>query len=278
MLEPGHPKIPVKRQAQLLGVYRTSAYRQQSNPRQESEENIQIMHEIDKLYTKFPFFGYRRMTHMLREMGWPVNRKRVRGLMQLMGIQAIYPGPNLSKRFHAEYVRPYLLHGLPIDHINQVWGVDITYCRMGPGFMYLFVIIDWYSRKIIDYELSSTLEKGFVLACLRRAFRHGQPEIINSDQGSHFTNADYLNLMAKHQIQVSMDGKGRARDNSRTERFFRSLKYECIYINEYENPRALRKGIAKYMTFYHTVRPHQSLDYATPDEVYGRTASYEAAS
>jgi len=135
MLEPGHSGITVKRQAQLLSVYRTSAYRQ-PKPRQECDENIRIMHEIDKLYTRHPFFGYRRMTSKLREKGWPVNRKRIRRLMQIMGIQAIYPGPNLSKRYHAEYVRPYLLNGLKIDHTHQVWGCDITYCRMGPGFMY----------------------------------------------------------------------------------------------------------------------------------------------
>src|SRR5690606_36187497 len=163
-----------------------------------------------------------------------INRKRVRRLMQLMGLEAIYPKPNLSKRLHAKYRHPYLLRGLTIDRPNQVWGIDITYIRMGKGFMYLFNIIDWYSRKVIDYELSSTLEKGFVLKCLRRAFSRCKPEIMNSDQGSHFTNSDYLELLEKQGIKVSMDGKGRATDNSRTERFFRSLKYECIYINEFE--------------------------------------------
>lgn len=277
MLERDHPTITVKRQAELLSVHRSSAYRQPKS-RQESEENIQIMHAMDALYTKHPYYGYRRMTHQLQEMGWSVNRKRARRLMKIMDIHAIYPGPNLSKRYHAEYVRPYLLRGLAIERTNQVWGVDITYLRMGPGFMYLFIIIDWYSRKIVDYELSSTLEKGFVMTCLKRAFRHGHPEIINSDQGSHFTNADYLNLMEEYHIKVSMDGKGRARDNSRTERFFRSLKYEKIYLNEYENPRALRKGITEYMTFYHTDRPHQSMGYATPDEVYAGTVILKAAS
>jgi putative transposase len=193
MLELNHPEISVKRQAQLLGVCRTSAYRQ-PKIKQENEENIQLMHAIDQLYTQHPFFGYRRMTRKLREKGWPVNRKRVRRLMRIMDIHVIYPGPNLSKRFHAQYIRLYLLRGLSIERVNQVWGIDITYCRMGSGFMYLFIVIDWASRKIIDYELSSTLEKEFVMGCLKRAFRKGKPEIINSDQGSHFTNADYLNL------------------------------------------------------------------------------------
>jgi putative transposase len=267
MMERSHPTIPVKRQAALLSVNRTSVYRM-SKESGESAENIQIMHEIDAIYTDKPFFGYRRMTVKLREKGFNVNRKRVRRLMRLMGIHGIYPQPNLSKRLHAKYVRPYLLRRLDINRPNQVWGVDITYIRMGKGFMYLFIIIDWFSRKVIDYELSSTLEKGFVMTCLKRAFRRSKPEIINSDQGSHFTNADYMNLLTEHEIQVSMDGKGRATDNSRTERFFRALKYECIYLNEFENPRELRKGIAQYVNFYNADRPHQSLDYATPDKIY----------
>lgn len=267
MIERDHPTISIKRQAFLLGVNRTSVYREPSEP-QESPENIQIMHEIDVIYTDKPFFGYRRITAILREKGFNVNRKRVRRLMRLMGIHGIYPQPNLSKRLHAKYVQPYLLRGLDINHPNHVWGVDITYLRMGKGFMYLFLIIDWFSRKVVDYELSSTLEKGFVMTCLKRAFGHCKPKIINSDQGSHFTNADYLKLLAEHDIQVSMDGKGRATDNSRTERFFRALKYECIYLNEFGNPRELRKGITQYIKFYNTERPHQSLDYATPDKVY----------
>ncbi|MDE8565787.1 IS3 family transposase [Anoxybacillus rupiensis] len=271
MVERDHPKISIKRQAELLSIHRTNVYRQRE-PRQETPENVQLMHEIDKLYTKHPFFGYRRMSSKLQEQGWRVNRKRVQRLMRVMGIEVIYPSPNLSKRYHAQYIRPYLLRGLKIDRPNQVWGIDITYLRMGKGFMYLFVIIDWYSRKIIDYELSSTLEKAFVLTCLKRALGRCQPEIMNSDQGSHFTNQDYLDLLIKHNVNVSMDGKGRARDNSRTERFFRSLKYEEIYLNEYENPRALRKAITAYLRFYHTERPHQALGYAKPADVYARTA------
>ncbi len=206
------------RQADLLSVNRTSVYRPMSE-KQTSAENIQIMHRIDEIYMKHPYYGYRWMTTTLREQGFDVNLKRVRRLMRLMGLEAIYPKPNLSKRLHARYCRPYLylLRGLTIDRPNQVWGIDITYLRMGKGFMYLFNIIDWYSRKVIDYELSNTLEKGFVLKCLRRAFRSCRPEIMNSDQGSHFTNADYLELLEKENIKVSMDGKGRATDNSRTE-------------------------------------------------------------
>jgi putative transposase len=267
MIERDHPSINIKRQADLLSVNRTSVYRPLSE-KQPSAENIQIMHRIDEIYMKHPYYGYRRMTTTLREQSFDVNRKRVRRLMRLMGLEAIYPKPNLSKRLHAKYCRPYLLRGLTIERPNQVWGIDITYLRMGKGFMYLFNIIDWYSRKVIDYELSNTLEKGFVLKCLRRAFRSCRPEIINSDQGSHFTNADYLELLDKEDVKVSMDGKGRATDNSRTERYFRSLKYECIFLNEFDNPRALRKGIDRYVQFYNQERPHQSLNYAKPEQFY----------
>ncbi|MCZ8521865.1 MULTISPECIES: IS3 family transposase [Paenibacillus] len=267
MVERDCSEITIKRQADLLSVNRTSVYRSGKEQR-ESEENVQLMHRIDELYMKHPYFGYRRMTNVLRDQGFEINRKRIRRLMQLMGLEAIYPKPNLSKRLHAKYTRPYLLRGLTIDRPNHVWGIDITYIRMGKGFMYLFTIIDWYSRKVIDYELSSTLEKGFVMTCLKRAFKRCKPEIMNSDQGSHFTNADYLELLEKEEVKVSMDGKGRATDNSRTERYFRSLKYECIFLNEFENPRALRKGIARYVQFYNEERPHQSLNGAKPDQHY----------
>lgn len=270
MVERDHAEITVKRQTDLLSVNRTSVYRPDKE-HHESEKNVQVMHRIDEIYTKHPYFGYRRMTWFLQGQGFEINRKRVRRLMRLMGLEAIYPKPNLSKRLHATYTRPYLLRGVTIDRPNQVWGIDITYLRMGKGFMYLFNIIDWYSRKIIDYELSSTLEKGFVLRCLTRAFSRCKPEIMNSDQGSHFTNSDYLELLEKAGVKVSMDGKGRATDNSRTERYFRSLKYECIFLNEYEDPRALRKGIAQYVQFYNKERPHKSLDGAKPDQFYAHS-------
>lgn len=276
MVEQDNPEITVKRQAELLCVNRTSVYRPAREQR-EGEENVLLMHRIDEIYMKHPFYGYRRMTRILRDQGDEVNRKRVRRLMRIMGLEAVYPKPNLSKRLHATYTRPYLLRGLQIARPNQVWGIDITYLRMGKGFMYLFLVIDWYSRKVIDYELSSTLEKGFVLRCLKRAFSRCKPEIMNSDQGSHFTNATYLELLEKEGVKVSMDGKGRATDNSRTERFFRSLKYECIYINEFEDPRALRQGIARYVQFYNEERPHQSLGEARPVQFYAHEIKQNAS-
>jgi putative transposase len=276
MVERDHPDINIKRQAALLSVNRTSVYRPvcEKNP---SETNVQLMHRIDEIYMKHPYYGYRRMTRALKNQGYLVNRKRVRRLMQFMGLEAVYPKPNLSKRLHAKYCRPYLLRGLAIERPNQVWGIDITYIRMGKGFMYLFNIIDWYSRKVIDYELSSTLEKGFVLTCLKRAFRRCKPEIMNSDQGSHFTNASYLELLEKENVKVSMDGKGRVTDNSRTERYFRALKYECIFLNEFETPRDLRKGITDYVKFYNSERPHQALNEVSPDSVYPQFLSMKVS-
>lgn len=234
------------------------------------------MHKIDEIHTTHPSFGYRKITDILRKEDL-INHKRVQRLMKLMEIITIYPKPNLSKRYHSQYVKPYLLRNLKIVRSNQVWGVDISYVKMEKGFMYLFIIIDWYSRYIVDYELSSTLDKGFVMACLKRAFRRCKPEIMNSDQGSHFTNPDYIKLLEDNEIRISMDGKGQALDNVRTERFFRSIKYDDIYINEYRTPRELRKGINTYMVMYNTYRPHDSLGGDVPSNIYHGESSEEIA-
>ncbi|MBM7560856.1 putative transposase [Fusibacter tunisiensis] len=227
------------------------------------------MRLIDEIHTDEPTYGYRTITTILnRNPNIHINKKRVRRIMKDMGIYAIYPKPNLSKRYHQQYVRPYLLRKLPITRPNQVWGVDITYIRLNKGFLYLFVIIDWYSRYIVDYELSSTLDKSFVLACLKRAISNGKPEIINSDQGGHFTNPDYINLLESNEIKVSMDGKGQCLDNVRTERFFRTLKYDRIYINEYETPREIRAMLNEYILKYNDYRPHSSLGGNTPSDFY----------
>lgn len=267
MAEPGNQRLTLSSQAELLSVNRTSLYR---NPavREWSELDLSDMRLIDEIYTASPFFGYRKIAENMREKGRNINRKRVRRLMRIMGLQGICPGPNLSKRLHAKYLHPYLLRGLKITHPDQVWAVDITYIRMSQGFMYLFVIIDLYSRYIVDYELSTTLDKQFVLSCLKRAFRNSKPEIINSDQGGHFTNAEYIELLQSEGIKISMDGKGRALDNIFVERFFRTLKYEDIYINEYVSPRALRKGLQAYIEFYNCERQHQSLGYVRPIDYY----------
>ena len=241
-VEIDNTNITVKRQAELLENNRTSVYRKPAKPTV-SERDLWIMRRIDEIHTAEPTWGYRTITRILQHEDIIINRKKVRRLMRDMGIYAIYPKPNLSKRYHAQYVRPYLLRNLEITRPNQVWGVDITYIRMKKGFMYLFVIIDWYSRYIVDYELSSTLDKSFVLGCLKRALAIQKPEIINSDQGSHFTNPDYIKLLDEAGVRISMDGKGQCLDNARTERFFRTLKYDRIYINEYETPRELRASL-----------------------------------
>ena len=261
--------ISIKRQAELLSVNRTSLYRDPPKNKSVSDDDLKIMNKIDELHTNHPTWGYRMLTKVIcRELKVNVNRKKVRRLMRVMGVYTIYPKPNLSKRYHAEYKRPYLLRNLNITCPDQVWGVDITYIRMERGFMYLFVIIDWYSRCIVDYELSPTLEKTFVIDCLKRALSSKKPEIINSDQGSHFTNPDYIQLLEEADVKISMDGKGQALDNVRTERFFRTLKYDLIYIHEFSNPRELRGALRKYITHYNNFRPHSSIDYLCPAEVY----------
>jgi len=267
-VEISNGNINVKRQAELLCINRTSVYRK-PGIRTVSDQELLIMRWIDELHTAEPTWGYRMITDVLRrDHDLRINRKKVRRLMRNMGIYAIYPKPNLSKRYHAQYIRPYLLRNMPITRPNQVWGVDITYIRMNKGFMYLFIIIDWYSRYIVDYELSSTLEKDFVMTCLKRAMQVQKPEIINSDQGGHFTNPEYIELLDGAGIKISMDGKGQCLDNAITERFFRSLKYDRIYINEYDTPRQLRAMINAYIKRYNTYRPHSSIGKNVPIGYY----------
>lgn len=279
LVEVDNKAISIKRQCQLLQVNRSSVYRLHANGREgaeerylshgESQENLELMRRLDELHLEHPSWGYRKMTDYVRNTEHQqVNCKRVRRLMCRMGLETLYPKPNLSKLFHAQYVRPYLLRGLEIDHADQVWGIDITYLPLRSGFLYLFIVIDWYSRYIVDYEISFSLEKEFVILCLSRALETRNPEIINSDQGSHFTNADYLNLLREHGVKVSMDGKGRCRDNIRTERFFRSLKYEDVYIKEYDGAAELRSGVHAYIKDYCVKRPHHSLGGRTPAEFY----------
>ena len=253
----------------MLGINRSSIYRDPPKVKTISDEDLLIMRRIDEIHTTHPTWGYRTITKIIRrDDEILVNRKKVRRMMRIMGIYTIYPKPNLSKRYHAQYIRPYLLRNLNIVRPDQVWGVDITYIRMQKGFMYLFIIIDWYSRRIVDFELSNTLEKSFVMGCLKRALNQRKPEIINSDQGGHFTNPDYIELLEEAGVKISMDGKGQALDNVRTERFFRTLKYDLIYINEFETPRELRKAINSYIHEYNTYRPHSSIADLCPDQVY----------
>lgn len=264
-----HKALSLAKQAGLLEIGRTSIYKRPTKGI--SDDTIALMHKIDHIHTDEPTWGCRTITSYLHNTyGIVVNRKRVRRLMRQMGIYAIYPKPNLSKLYHAQYVRPYLLRNMEIVRPDQVWGVDITYIPLGRSFVYLFVIIDWYSRYIVDWELSSTLDKGFVLTCMRRALGKSRPQIINSDQGGHFTNPDYVSLIEGSGVRISMDGKGQCLDNARTERFFRTLKYDRVYINEYTTPRDIRQMLNAYIPHYNTVRPHTSADGLPPATRYMR--------
>lgn len=226
------------------------------------------MHKIDELYTDFPFFGSRRMTAALRRLGYQINRKRIRRLMAQMGLVAIYPKPNTSQSHPEHKVYPYLLKNIEIVQPNQVWSTDITYVRLAQGFAYLVAVIDWYSRKVLDWRLSNTMDTGFCLDCLNAALQQGQPLIFNTDQGSQFTSREFTERLAGAGIQISMDGRGRALDNIFVERLWRSVKYENIYVKGYETMPEARAGLTEYFRFYNETRPHQSLNYATPHEVH----------
>lgn len=277
MIERDNKKLSISKQAKLLSLNRTSLY---YKPVPVNDEELQIKRLIDEIYTKHPEYGYRRMTTILnRDYGVVINRKRTRRYMREMGIHGFCPGPNLSKHLHSKYVYPYLLRGLNIDRPNQVWSIDITYCRMKHGFMYMTAIIDWYSRYIVGFSLSNTLDKTSVVETIKKAIKkHGTPEIMNSDQGSQFTSDEYINILKSNSIKISMDGKHRALDNQRIERFFRSYKWEKLYLEEYENGHQLYKITQEYIEYYNNVRPHQSLDDQTPAQVYyGRNYNLSTA-
>lgn len=258
--------LSIAKQCELLGLSRSNYYYQ---PCGESTENLALMFEIDKLYTKYPFYGARRLAINLNIDYQPVNLKRVRRLMKLMGIEAIYPKPNLSKPDSEHKIYPYLLKGKKIERVNQVWSTDITYVPMEKGFLYLCAIVDWYSRYIISWELSNTLTTDFCLKALNDALKSGQkPEIFNTDQGSQFTANDFTKTLIEKEILVSMDSKGRALDNIFIERFWRTIKYEHIYINEYKDGKQLLEGLIAYIQFYNNERKHQSLLYLTPNQVF----------
>lgn len=267
MIEKENKRLSISKQAELLTLNRTSLY---YIPVPISEEELYIKRKIDELYTKHPDLGYRRMTVFLnRDFRIKMNRKRTRRYMREMGLHGFCPGPNLSKRLHGKYLYPYLLRGLNINHPNQVWSVDITYCRMRHGFMYMVAIIDWYSRYIVGYSLSNSLETGFIIETIKKAIkRYGTPEIINSDQGAQFTSEKYINLLKENSIKISMDGKGRALDNQRIERFFRSYKWEKLYLEEYDTGHQLKQISKDYVEYYNNVRPHESLGYKTPADIY----------
>lgn len=253
------------RQCQLLGLSRSGFYYQ---PKGESELNLQLMRLIDQEYTAHPFLGYRKMVRFLRALGYPINQKRVARLMQVMGLAAMVPGPNTSRPSPQNSVYPYRLRGVKIAQVDQVWSCDITYLPMPKGFVYLFAVIDWFSRFVLAWEISTTLDTPFCLEGLDQALQKATPQIFNTDQGSQFTSADFTGRLHQAGITISMDGRGRALDNIFVERLWRTVKYEDIYLRGYQTPREVIAGLADYFCYYNHERPHQALDYRTPAQVY----------
>ena len=264
-MEREHPEISVRRQCELLGIHRSGLYYE---PVGESAENLLLMRLLDEQYTRTPFYGSRRMTEWLATQSHVVNRKRVSRLMELLGIEAVYPKPKLSQPGEGHRIYPYLLRNVTVEPVNQVWSTDITYIRMAQGFLYLVAVMDWFSRYVLSWSLSLTMEVDFCIEALQRALRRGQPEIFNSDQGSQFTSEKFTGVMAERQVAISMDGRGRCMDNIFVERLWRSLKYEEVYLKDYASVAEARAGIDRYFQFYNHQRLHQSLDYRTPAGVY----------
>jgi len=270
MIDPTHPVLSIARQCELIQLSRASYYRAtDSGPIVESPENLELMRLIDEEYTRHPFFGSRQLRNYLRRKELKVNRKRVQRLMRLMGIMSVAPKPNTSKKGKAHKIHPYLLRNLLIYRSNQVWCTDITYIRMHGGFVYLVAIMDWYSRKVLSWEVSNTMDDSFCVSALERAIRrYGAPQIFNTDQGSQFTGKDFIDVLKDNAIDISMDGKGRWVDNVFIERLWRSVKYECVYLKEYLTVLALRHGLSEYFRFYNDERSHESLGRCTPSEFY----------
>ena len=270
MIESGHPQFSIRRQCELLGLNRSSFYYEAAT---ETIENLRLMRRIDEQYLKTPFFGSRRMAAWLAREGKEVNRKRVKRLMGLMGLEAIHPGPRTTVRDPDHKVYPYLLRGVRVERRDQVWSSDITYIPMHQGFMYLTAVIDWHSRYVLSWSLSNSLDGRSCLETLEEALRGGKPEIFNTDQGVQYTARSFTGRLESAGVAVSMDGRGRALDNVFVERLWRSLKYEEVYLKDYRSVAELVSGLTNWFRFYNHERPHQSLKYRTPAEVYQEAES-----
>jgi putative transposase len=265
MLEKDHPELSLKVQAELLGISYASLFYQPVPP---SARELAIKRRIDEIYTAYPFYGSRKIAVTLRpEFG--VSRPTVQAYMREMGIFALVPGPNTSKPAPQHPIYPYLLRNVTAQHPNHIWGIDITYIRLAHGWLYLTAVLDWYSRYVVSWALSQTLEMDFVLTAVDNALMQAKPEIWNSDQGSHFTSPKYLERLQREEIQISMDGRGRAMDNIFTERLWRTLKYEEVFLHDYASPKEAYHQLAQYFRFYNFDRPHQALEYLTPAHCYG---------
>jgi len=267
-IEPEHDQLSISRQCQLVEMSRSAYY---YKPKGESPVNLDIMFEIDKQYIETPFYGVEKMCEHLRSLKYNVNPKRVRRLMRLMGLEAIYCKPRLSipDKEHKKY--PYLLRGVTINRIDQVWSTDITFIPMKNGFMYLTAVIDWHSRYVLSWRLSNSLDVSFCMDALEESFGFGKPEIFNTDQGSQFTSKEFTGMLESKEISISMDGRGRALDNVFVERLWRTVKYEYVFLHSQETVKELHDGLKEYFEFYNNRRLHQGLDYRTPAEVYKNT-------
>ena len=265
MIDRDHDQLSLVRQCTLLEVSRASVYYRPAPPR---AEDLELMALMDRQYLKTPFYGSRKMRVWLQGQGYQVNRKKVRRLMRLMGLEAIYRRPNTSKPAPGHRIYPYLLKGVKVNRVDQVWAADITYIPMAQGFLYLVAIMDWHSRQVLAWKLSNTLDTDFCVAALEEALGKRQPEIFNTDQGAQFTSVAFTALLQEQGIQVSRDGKGRYLDNIFVERLWRSIKYEEVYLKAYQTVLEARAGINAYLEFYNRQRPHQALGYRTPAEVY----------
>ena len=260
--------MPVVRQCELAGVSRATVYAQRV-PASAKEQDLELLRLIDEQYTRRPFYGSRKMVTYLKVQDHRVNRKRVQRLMRILGLAGMAPGPNTSQPHPQHKVYPYLLRGVVVSRPNQVWSTDITYIRLAHGFAYLVAVIDWYSRKVLSWRISNTLDTMFCADCLEEALQqYGSPEIFNTDQGCQFTSESFTGVLKANNIAISMDGRGRALDNIFVERLWRSVKYEDVYLKGYANPMELMIGLTEYFVFYNDERPHQSLGNRTPSEVY----------
>jgi putative transposase len=266
LIDEDHPELSVRRQCELVGLNRSTLYYE---PTPETPGNLALMRLIDQEYTAHPFLGSRKIVRWLAGRGHEVNRKRVQRLMRVMGLEAIYPKPKLSLAGRGHKVYPYLLRDVTVGRVNQVWSADITYLPLPSGFMYLAATIDWFSRYVVAWRLSNTLDGSFCQDMLEEALGRGTPEVFNTDQGVQFTAGVWTSRLESAGVAVSMDGRGRCLDNVFVERLWRSVKYEDVYLKGYERVPELQGGLRAYFGFYNTERPHQSLDYRTPAEVYG---------
>jgi len=269
LIDPEDGAFSLRRQCRLLGVARSGLY---YRPVGESAENLELMRRLDEQYTATPYYGVRRMTACLRRRGWEVNEKRVRRLLRLMGLEAIYPKPKLSQPGQGSVIYPYLLRGVEIERVNQVWSADITYIRMARGWLYLVAVMDWFSRYVLSWRLSASLESDFCVEAVSAALRRAKPEIFNTDQGSQFTSEAFTGRLKQRGVRISMDGRGRCLDNVFTERLWRSVKYEEVYLKDYQESSEAQRGLQRYFRHYNQERPHQALGYRTPAEIYGEAA------